>query len=85
MEQENEDPLEFVRNRLPDEILETILEGEENYPDWRLQPNAPALESLLKTFIRLRRVRIDENLDQLVYLQSQEDDISPEINADAEN
>ena len=83
LEQENEDPLEFLRNRLPDEILETILEDEENYPDWRLQPNAPALESLLKTFIRLRRVRIDENLDQLVYLQSQEDEISPEINADA--
>jgi DNA primase len=83
LEQEQEDPLEFVRNHLPDEILETILEDEENYPDWRLQPNAPALESLLKMFIRLRRVRIDENLDQLVYLQSQEDEISPEINADA--
>ena len=83
LEQENEDPLEFVRNRAPDEILETILESEENYPDWRLQPNAPALESLLKTFIRLRRVRIDESLDQLVYLQSQDDEISPEITADA--
>lgn len=82
LEQENEDPLEFIRNRLPDEMLETILENEETYPDWRFQPNAPVLESLLKTFIRLRRVRIDENLDQLVYLQSQEDDISPEINAD---
>ena len=83
LEQEKEDPLEFVRNNIPDEIMETLLEDEENYPDWRLQPNAPALESLLKTFIRLRRVRIDENLDQLVYLQSQEDNISPEITADA--
>ena len=83
LEQESEEPLEFVRNRIPDEMLETILEDEENYPDWRLQPNAPALESLLRTFIRLRRVRIDENLDQLVYLQTQENEISPEINADA--
>lgn len=83
LEQDKEEPLEFLRAQMPDEILETILESEENYPDWRLQPNAPALESLLRSFIRLRRIRIDESLDQLAYLQSQEDEISEEMTSDA--
>jgi hypothetical protein len=48
------------------------LTEEEAYPDWRIQPNAPILDSLLKMFIRLRRIRIDEGLDQLVFLQTQD-------------
>ncbi len=74
LEQDEEDAPDFLRNHLPDEMLTAFLETsiEEQYPDWRLQPNAPKLEALLKMFIRLRRVRIDEGLDQLVFLQTQE-------------
>ena len=64
----------FVRQRIPEEMAEDLLNVPETeaYPDWRFQPNAPILESLLKMFIRLRRIRVDEGLDQLVFLQSQE-------------
>jgi len=74
LEQDEEDAADFLRNHLPDEMWTAFLETsiEEQYPDWRLQPNAPKLEALLKMFIRLRRVRIDEGLDQLVFLQTQE-------------
>ena len=74
LEQDEEDAADFLRNHLPDEIWTAFLETsiEEQYPDWRLQPNAPKLEALLKMFIRLRRIRIDEGLDQLVFLQTQE-------------
>jgi len=74
LEQDEEDATDFLRNHLPDEMWTAFLETsiEEQYPDWRLQPNAPKLEALLKMFIRLRRVRIDEGLDQLVFLQTQE-------------
>ncbi len=74
LEQDEEDAPNFLRNHFPDEMWTAFLETsiEEQYPDWRLQPNAPKLESLLKMFIRLRRIRIDEGLDQLVFLQTQE-------------
>jgi DNA primase len=72
--QETEEPLAYVQSRIPDEIQENILDSAEemDYPDWRFQPNAPVLESLLNNFIRLRRMRIDEGLDQIVFLQSKE-------------
>jgi len=72
-DQESESPIDYVHKRIPEELVDTIIEGTstETYPDWRMQPNAPILEALQKTFIRLRRVRIDEGLDHLVFLQSQ--------------
>lgn len=84
LEQDEENPLEFIQELAPEELLEDILNlpQEESYPDWRIQPNAPILESLLKTFVRLRRIRIDEGLDQLVYLQSQETTGDGETNAE---
>ena len=77
LDQDAENPVAFVRQRIPDEMAEELLNLSEAdaTPDWRFQPNAPILESLLRTFIRLRRIRVDEGLDQLVFLQSQE---SPE-------
>jgi DNA primase len=73
LDQEEEDPLAYVRERAPEHLQEGFLLDldEDAYPDWRFQPNAPILESLLNMFIRLRRIRIDEGLDQLVFLQSQ--------------
>ena len=74
LDQDAENPVAFVRQRIPEEMAEDLLNlsETETYPDWRFQPNAPILESLLKMFIRLRRIRIDEGLDQLVFLQTQE-------------
>ncbi|MBG0771260.1 MAG: hypothetical protein H0S82_06095 [Anaerolineaceae bacterium] len=82
LDQDGEDPAEYVRSRIPDEMQETFLiEADQNpYPDWRLQSNAPILESLLNAFIRLRRIRVDESLDQITFLQSQlgnEDENTP--------
>jgi DNA primase len=73
LDQEEEKPLVYVQDRVPEHLQEGFLSGENEdaYPDWRFQPNAPILESLLNMFIRLRRIRIDEGLDQLVFLQSQ--------------
>ncbi len=73
LDQEEEDPLTYVQDRIPEHLQEGFLSGsdEDTYPDWRFQPDAPILESLLNMFIRLRRIRIDEGLDQLVFLQSQ--------------
>jgi len=73
LDQDAEPPLEFVRERIPQEIVDALLDetSENPYPDWRFQPSAPILESLLNMFIRLRRIRIDEGLDQLVFLQAQ--------------
>ena len=73
VEQDVEAPAEFVRQHLPDALGDAILENvaEDAYPDWRIQPSAPVLEALLNQFIRLRRIRVDEALDQLVYLQMQ--------------
>jgi DNA primase len=81
LDQDEEEPEAYVRNRIPDEVLEAGFEAlpENTYPDWRFQPNAPQLEHLLQVFIRLRRLRIDEGLDQLVYLQSQDRDVSEEM------
>lgn len=74
LDQDVENPVAFVRQRIPEEMAEDLLNVPETeaYPDWRFQPNAPILKSLLKMFIRLRRIRVDEGLDQLVFLQSQE-------------
>jgi len=74
MDQDIEQPLEYVHQRIPEPLAEKLIEsGTENpYPNWRLQPNAPKLEFLINNFIRLRRIRIDERLDQLVFLQTQE-------------
>jgi DNA primase len=74
LEQDEEETNDYIRSHLPDEMLDPYLESPtgEHYPDWRLQPNSPILEALVKMFIRLRRIRIDEGLDQLVFLQSQE-------------
>jgi hypothetical protein len=74
LDQDDEIPLDYVRNHLPDALTESLLNdpSDDTYPDWRLEPNAPILESLVNMFIRLRRTRIDEGLDQLVFLQSQD-------------
>jgi DNA primase len=85
LEQDEEDPAGYVRERIPDEMQDTFLiEADQNpYPDWRLQPNAPILESLLNDFLRLRRIRVTESLDQITFLQSQnaeEDEESPIAN-----
>ncbi|MBG0786285.1 MAG: DNA primase [Anaerolineaceae bacterium] len=81
LDQDEEDPAEFVRIRIPDEMQDSFLiEADQNpYPDWRLQPNASILESTLNDFIRLRRIRVDESLDQITYLQQQaaEDEENP--------
>ncbi|MDF1521079.1 MAG: DNA primase [Brevefilum sp.] len=76
LEQDAENPIDYIQQRLSEPLQDLILEGnqEEDFPNWRFQPNAPVLESLLNMFIRLRRIRIDEGLDQLVFLQSQERD-----------
>ena len=84
LDQEAEDPLSYIHARTTAEIFETFIEtaAEENYPDWRFQPNDPKLEALLHMFIRLRRVRIDEGLDQLVFLQAQETEEGGELTND---
>ena len=84
LDQEAEDPLTFIQSRIPGEMIEVYgdLLPDETYPDWRLQPNDPKLESLMNMFIRLRRIRIDQGLDQLVFLQTQEADQSGEIEID---
>lgn len=86
MEQEEEDPHTFIHARLPEEITEVLNQRttKETYPDWRIQPNDPKLEALLHMFIRLRRDRIDEGLDQLVFLQSQESEATGELIIDIE-
>jgi hypothetical protein len=73
LEQDEEDPASYVRERIPEEMQETFLiEADQNpYPDWRLQSNAPILESLLNAFLRLRRIRVDESLEQITFLQTQ--------------
>ncbi len=78
LDQEQEEPLSYIHIRTPEEIIEVLIDEStgEIYPDWRFQPNDPKLESLLNMFIRLRRIRIDVGLEQLVYLQSQELDES---------
>lgn len=84
LDQEGDDPQEYLQAHIPQEIDDGALETPDatTYPNWRFQPNAPILESLMLMFIRLRRVRIDEGLDQLVYLQSQEVDEGGETSPD---
>jgi len=74
LDQDDEIPVDFVHTRVPEVLTESLLNNpsDDIYPDWRLEPNAPILESLVNMFIRLRRTRIDEGLDQLVFLQSQD-------------
>jgi DNA primase len=76
LDQDVENPLDYVRGRLPEPVRDALLDADDKvaYPNWRFQPSAPIFESLLIMFIRLRRVRIDEGLDQLVFLQMQERD-----------
>ena len=84
LDQEAEDPLIYIQNRMPEEMIDVFIDNipVEKYPDWRLQPSDPKLEALLNMFIRLRRIRIDEGLDQLVFLQTQENDDSGELTID---
>ncbi len=74
LDQDLEQPLNFVHQRIPEALVETLLENaiQDPYPDWRIQPKAPKLEFLINMFIRLRRIRIDESLEQLVFLQTQQ-------------
>ena len=74
LDQEMAEPLTYIHKLMHEDLFESFIEEQETepYPDWRLQPNDPLLESLLHSFIRLRRYRIDEGLDQLVFLQSLE-------------
>jgi hypothetical protein len=73
LDQDEEDPASYVRERIPEDMQETFLiEADQNpYPDWRLQASAPILESLLNAFLRLRRIRVDESLEQITFLQTQ--------------
>ncbi len=72
--QDDKEPQDYVREHLQGPLGDSLLDEDEEtaYPNWRFQPNAPIFESLLNMFIRLRRIRIDEGLDQLVFLQTQE-------------
>jgi DNA primase len=84
LDQDHEAPIDFVSKRIPEELREALIDDQEDeaYPNWRHQPNAPILESLVNSFIRLRRIRIDEGLDQLVFLQSQNNIDSEEWSVD---
>ncbi|MDY6873835.1 MAG: DNA primase [Chloroflexota bacterium] len=83
LDQEEENPLAYVQDRMPEHLQEDFLSisEEDAYPDWRFQPNAPILESLLKDFLQLRRIRIVEGLSHLTYLQSQvqEEEVEPQL------
>jgi DNA primase len=81
LDQDLEQPLDYLHNRLPEALTETLIEKgiEDPYPDWRIQPKAPELEFLINMFIRLRRIRVDESLDQLVFLQTQDNQDAAEL------
>ena len=72
LNQDLEEPLLYIHNQLPQALADLLGKDfpEEDYPNWRFQPNAPILEALLGQFVRLRRIRIDESLDQIVFLQT---------------
>ena len=72
LNQDLEEPLLYLQNHLPQALAEIMKMDfpEETYPNWRFQPNAPILEALLGQFIRLRRIRVNESLDQIVFLQT---------------
>jgi len=74
LEQEQDTPTDYLQEYLPESMMDAMLgaASEEAYPDWRFQPSDPIFESLLRMFIRLRRIRIDEGLDQLVFQQRHE-------------
>ena len=81
LEQEAENPADYIQKHLADALRDAIIpqdQEQETYPNWRFQPNAPILESLVNMFFRLRRIRVDEGLDQLVFLQMQEKDEAQE-------
>jgi len=84
LDQEVEDPLTYIHSRMPQDLVDDTDQdsADETYPDWHLQPDDPKLESLLRMFIRLRRIRVDEGLDQLVFLQSQAGEESGDITVD---
>ena len=85
LEQEQETPADYIQEHLSESMIDAMLGAspEAAYPDWRFQPSAPILESLLRMFIRLRRIRIDEGLNQLVFLQTHEtgedENIQPDL------
>ena len=81
LDQDLEQPLDYLHQRLPEALAETLIEKgiEDPYPDWRIQPKAPELEFLINMFIRLRRIRVDESLDQLVFLQTQDNQEASEL------
>ncbi len=76
LDQEQDTPSEYLQEHMPEEMMDALLgePSQEDYPDWHFQPSDPILDSLLRTFIRLRRIRIDEGLEQLVFLQRQDPD-----------
>jgi DNA primase len=84
LEQDEEAPLDYIHKHISEEMLAPYVgkKGKDLYPDWRFQPSSPILESLMNDFIRLRRIRIDESLDQLVFLQTQDIDDSGETAID---
>lgn len=84
LEQDAIEPHEFVRQNISPEMETLIPEVTEDdqYPDWRLQPNDPMLEELFRMFVRLRRLRVDEALEQLVFIQSEVDEDSAETRAE---
>ncbi len=74
LEQDAENPIDYVQQRLPEQMAEELFELQEDkeYPDWRFQPKSKILEALLKDFINLRRIRIGERLDELTFLNDLE-------------
>jgi DNA primase len=84
LDQEVEDPLTYIHTRMPEDLVDATEQDffDDSYPDWRLQPDDPKLKALLHMFIRMRRIRVDEGLDQLVFLQSQAGEESGDITVD---
>jgi DNA primase len=84
LNQDLEEPLVYIRHHIPETLSDPYLDSisEDNFPDWRLEPGSSKLESLVKRFIRLRRVRIDEGLDQIAFLQTQATDQEEETTPD---
>ena len=80
LDQDLEEPLDFIRKQMPELLMDAFLDQptDDVYPDWRIQPYTPILDSLVNMFIRLRRIRVAEGLEQLVFLSTQEGDESVE-------
>jgi DNA primase len=74
-DQDAENPIDYVQQHSLDHAAEELydLQEADAYPDWRFQPKSKILESLIKDFINLRRIRIGERLDQLTFLNDLEE------------